>query len=98
MPIHFSDLDVVTDAEGLRSALIVPCYMCPAVTVAAREKKPFIQLLSHFLKSPPFEEYLKNMQTVLRGRGVEPTVFKSRLIHQWFLCLWTTVQRRKLKR
>jgi hypothetical protein len=98
MPIHFNDLDVATEAEGLRSALIVPCYMCPAVTVAAREKKPFIQLLSHFLKSPPFEDYLKNMQTALRGRGVEPRVFKSRLVHQWFLCLWTTGQRRKLKR
>lgn len=98
MPIHFNDLDVATEAEGLRSALIIPCYMCPAVTVAAREKKPFIQLLSHFLKSPPFERHIKNIQSALQGRGVESTVFKSRFVHQWFLCMWSSAQRRKLKR
>ena len=38
MPLHFNDLDVVSDAKGLSSALIVPCNMCPAVTVAVREK------------------------------------------------------------
>jgi len=98
MPLHFHDLDVATEAEGLRSALIIPCYMCPAVTVAVRENKPFIQLLSHFLRSPPFERYIKNMQTALQGRGVQSTVFKSRFVHQWFVCLWTAAQRSKLKR
>jgi len=98
MPIHFNDLDVATEAEGLHSALIIPCYMCPAVTVATREKRPFIQLLTHFLKSPPFEQHIKNIQTTLRGRGVKTTVFKSRFVHQWFLCMWPAAQRRKLKR
>ena len=43
MPLHFKDLDVVAEVKGLSSALIVPCYMCPAVTVAIRENKPFMQ-------------------------------------------------------
>ncbi len=30
MPIHFNDLDVVSEVAGLSSALIVPCNMCPA--------------------------------------------------------------------
>jgi hypothetical protein len=38
MPIHFENLDVVPEVAGLSSALIVPCNMCPAVTVASREK------------------------------------------------------------
>jgi hypothetical protein len=38
MPIHFSDLDVVSEAEGISSALKVPCNMCPAVTVAERKR------------------------------------------------------------
>jgi hypothetical protein len=38
MPIHLDDLDVVSEVAGLSSALIVPCNMCPAVTVAVREK------------------------------------------------------------
>ena len=98
MPIHLNDLDVATEAEGQRSALIIPCYMCPAVTVAAREKKPFLQLLSHFLKSPPFEEHIKNLQSALSATGVEAKVFKSHFIHQWFLCMWTSGRRKKLKR
>ena len=64
MPIHFDDLDVVSEAAGLNSALIVPCNMCPAVTVAVRERKPFMQLFRSFLKSVPFEQYL----TALRSR------------------------------
>ena len=98
MPIHLNDLDVAAGAEGLRSTLIIPCYMCPAVTVAAREKKPFLQLLSHFLKSPPFENHIQNIQSVLSAKDVEAKVFKSHFIHQWFLCMWTSGRRNKLKR
>ena len=56
MPIHFNDLDVVSAAAELQSALIVPCNMCPAATVAVREKKPFMQFFRNILKSPPFEQ------------------------------------------
>ena len=34
MPIHLDDLDPVSEAEGLDSVVIVPCNLCPAVTVA----------------------------------------------------------------
>jgi len=98
MPIHLADMDVAAETEGLRSALIIPCYMCPAVTVAARENKPFLQFFSHFLKSPPFEKQIEALQAALREKGAEAKVFKSRLIHQWFLCMWTAGRRRQLKR
>ena len=98
MPIHLNDMDVASEIEGQSSALIIPCYMCPAVTVSVRENKPFLQPFSHFLKSPPFEQHIKNIQAVLQERGVETTVFKSRFVHQWFLCMWTSGRRRKLKR
>ena len=98
MPIHLNDMDVASAIEDQSSTLIIPCYMCPAVTVSVRENKPFIQLLSHFLKSQPFEQYIKNIQSVLKERGVESTVFKSRFVHQWFLCMWTSARRKKLKR
>ena len=39
MPIHFNDIDIISEIAGLSSALIVPCYMCPAVIVAVRENK-----------------------------------------------------------
>ena len=97
MPIHFNDLDVVTEVAGLSSALIVPCNMCPAATVAVREKKPFMQFFKSILKSPPFEHYIKELQTRLIKMGVSTKVFRSNLYHQWFMCMWTSAQRKKLE-
>ena len=97
MPIHFDDLDVVPEVAGLSSVLIVPCNMCPAVTVALRENKPFMQLHRSFIKSAPFEEYIRALQSRLEEKGVSTEVFRSNLYHQWFMCMWTSAQRRKLQ-
>jgi hypothetical protein len=97
MPIHFNDLDVVSAAAELQSALIVPCNMCPAATVAVREKKPFMQFFRSFLKSLPFEQYIGKLQSRLREQGVDTKVFRSNLYHQWFMCMWTSAQRKKLQ-
>jgi len=98
MPIHFNDVDVVSEVEGLSSALIVPCNLCPAVTVAVREDKPFMQLFKSVLKSAPFEQYVSALQSRLLEKGVSTEVFKSKLYHQWFLCMWTSGRRQKLRR
>jgi len=98
MPIHFDDLDVVSELTGLSSALIVPCYMCPAVTVAVREKKPFIRFFRNFLKSAPYEEYITALQSRLEDHGVKTKVFKSIPSHEWFMCMWTSGKRRKLQK
>ena len=97
MPIHFNDLDVVSEVAGSSSALIVPCNMCPAAAVAVREKKPFMQFFRSFLKSPPFEQYIRELQSRLREKGVNTKVFRSNLYHQWFMCMWTSAQRKKLQ-
>ncbi len=98
MPIHFTDLDVVSKVDEGSSALIVPCTMCPAVTVAVRERKPFLQLFRSLFKSPPFERYIAALQSRLASKGVRTEVFKSRLYHQWFLCMWTAGRRKKLRK
>ena len=98
MPIHFKDLDVISQVAGLRSVLIVPCNMCPAATVSIREKKPFIQLFKSLLKSLPFEQYLKKLQSRLREQDVNTEIFRSNLYHQWFMCMWTSAQRKKLQK
>ncbi len=98
MPIYLRDLDVIPEVAGLRSGLIVPCNMCPAVTVAVRERKPFIQLFKSFLKSAPFEEHIRALQSRLKEEGVNTKVFKSNLYHHWFLCMWTAGRRRKLQK
>jgi len=98
MPIHFTDLDVVSKVDEGSSALIVPCTMCPAATVAVRERKPFLQLFRSLFKSPPFERYIAALQYRLADKRVRTEVFKSRLYHQWFLCMWTAGRREKLRK
>ena len=98
MPIHLHDLDVVAQTAGVSSALIVPCNLCPAVTVAVNHKQPFMKLFRSWLKSAPFEEYIKDLQSRLSQKGVKSKVFKSPLYHQWFLCMWTGGRRKKLER
>jgi hypothetical protein len=97
MPIHFKDLDIISQVEGLNSALIVPCIMCPAATVAVRENKPFIQLFKSFLKSAPLEQYIRTLQSRLKEKGVNTEVFASNIPHQWFMCMWTSGRREKLR-
>jgi hypothetical protein len=97
MPIHFNDLDVVPYVEGLSSALVVPCIMCPGATVSVREKKPFIEIFKSLLKSEPLEHYIRALQSRLRERGVNTKVFKSIFYHQWFMCMWTSGRRKKLQ-
>ena len=98
MPLHFENLDVVSEVSGLSSALIVSCNMCPAVTVAVREGKPFIRLFRSILKSVPFEQYQKSLQFQLREHGVDTKIFKSIPYHQWFMCMWTSGKRKKLQK
>lgn len=98
MPLHFEDLDVVSQTKGSRSALIVPCSVCPAATIAVREKRPFLKLFSNFLKSAPFENYLAALQDLLAKHGVRTKVFRNNLPHQWFLCMWTASRQKKLKK
>ena len=98
MPLHFNDLDVVSEVEGLSSALIVPCNMCPAATVAIREEKPILKFHRSFLKSAPFEQHIRTLQSRLKEKGVNTKVFKSNLYHHWFMCMWTSRRRKKLQK
>jgi hypothetical protein len=98
MPIHFEDLDVASQVEESSSALIVPCNLCPGVTVAVREGKPFMQLFRSLFRSAPFEHYIEALRSRLEQTGVSTTVFRSSLYHHWFVCMWTAGRRKKLRK
>ena len=97
MPIHLDDLDVASQLEGSRSALIVPCNMCPGATLALRKRKPFLRVFKNPLKLAPLEEHIEGMQSELKERGISTSVFKSRVPHHWFMCMWTAGRRKKLR-
>jgi hypothetical protein len=98
MPIHFEDLDVVSQVEGSSSALVVPCNLCPGVTVAVREEKPFMLLFRSLFRSAPFEQYITALQRRLEQKGVSTAVFRSSLYHHWFVCMWTAGRRKALRK
>ncbi|MHC5002217.1 MAG: hypothetical protein ACYTJ0_03765, partial [Planctomycetota bacterium] len=98
MPLHLEEKDVVSEAAGLESALIVPCNMCPAVTAAVDDGQPFIQLFRHFLKSTPFERRISELRSRLSERGVDTDVFRSPMPHQWFLCMCPSGRRKRLRK
>ena len=97
MPIHLDDVDIAAEVAGLRSALIVPCNMCPAITTAVNDGQPFLQLFRHFLKSAPFDDHIRTMQSQLEKKGIRTQVFASSIPYQWFLCMWTAGHRKKLR-
>ena len=98
MPIHFEDLDVMPEVSGLKSVLIVPCIMCPATTLAIRDKKPVMQIFRSLVTSAPLEQYIKDLQARLIEKGLKAKVFKSYLYQQWFLCMWSSSRRKKLQK
>jgi len=98
MPIHLDDLDVISEVEGMSSVLIVPCNLCPSVTVSVREHRPFMRLTRSWLKSPPFEEYMESLQSRLAEVGVRSSIFRSYFYPHWFLCMWTSSRRKQLER
>ena len=46
----------------------------------------------------PFEQYLQKLQSRLREQGVNTEIFRRNLYHQWFMCMWTSAQRKKLQK
>ena len=98
MPVHLEGRNIISEVEGINSALIVSCNMCAGASFAMRENKPFIQFLSNFLTSPPLKRYIAKLQSQLKEKGVEAKWFQRGIIQKFFLCLWTSRQRSKFRK
>lgn len=98
MPFYLKPRDVYPDTATIRSALIVPCRFCPAASFAVREKKPYIQLLRSFLRTPSYDAHIQALKSRLEKRGIRTEVFQSKLIHHFVMCMWPAGQRVALAR
>lgn len=96
MPFYLKEADVLPRVAGLSSVLIVPCRFCPAASMAVREKKPYIQLFRHFLRTEAYESFIRDLRSRLRDEGIEAVVFDSKLPHKFLPCMWTAGRRREL--
>jgi hypothetical protein len=98
MPFHFKPIKDVSEFAVHKSALIVPCRFCPAASAAVRTQTPYIELFRNFLKTESYEKQIENLKSELINRGVRVGIFKSKWIHQFVLCMWTSRRRKALAR
>jgi hypothetical protein len=96
MPVYLTATDAVEQAAGCRSVLIVPCRFCPAASCAVQSREPYIEPLRRMLKTAAYERFIKELTGRFEKKGLETSVFKSRLLHQFVLCMWTSRRRNKL--
>ncbi len=98
MPFYLKDRDISSELSMVRSVLILPCRFCPAASLAVREKKPYIETLRKFWRTPSYETYIQVLKSRLQSEGIRAEIFDSKLPHQFVLCMWTSGRRRALAR
>jgi hypothetical protein len=96
MPFIFRANDNVSKLAQYKSVLIVPCRFCPAASSAVKNNEPYFEFLRKFLKTDSYERYIESLKSGLKERGIRTSIFRSRLIHQFVLCMWTSRRRKKL--
>ena len=96
MPVYLKDKNEFPELERFKSVLIVPCRFCPAASMAVRKNKPYFEFLRRFLKTGSYEHLIDTIKSNLEKKGIKTDVFKSRLLHQFVVCMWTSRRRKKL--
>ena len=96
MPVFLKDTHDFQQLEQFDSILIVPCRFCPAASLALRNNEPYFEFFRTLLKTAAYERYIDTMKSELEIRGVKVDVFRSRIPHQFVVCMWTRRRRKKL--
>lgn len=96
MPVYLKDIDEFPELEKFESVLIVPCRFCPAASLAVRRNKPYFEFFRRFLETASYEQLIETIKSNLEKKGVKTDVFKSKLLHQFVVCMWTSRRRKKL--
>ena len=96
MPVYLKDIDEFPELESFKSVLIIPCRFCPAASMAVRTNRPYFEFLRRFFKTVSYEELIETIKSKLEKKGIKTDVFKSRWLHQFVVCMWTSSRRKKL--
>jgi hypothetical protein len=96
MPFYLKDLNEFPELERFESVLIVPCRFCPAASMSVRRNEPYFEFFRRFLKTASYEQLIETIKSNLEKKGVKTDVFKSKWLHQFVLCMWTSRRRKKL--
>jgi hypothetical protein len=98
MPVYLKEAHEIEKLAQFEKVLIIPCRFCPAASLALSNDEPYFNIFRHLLKTAAYERYIITMKAELERRGVKADVFKSRLIHQFVVCMWTSRRRSMLRK
>lgn len=98
MPVYLKDIHDFRQLEQFKSVLIVPCRFCPAASLAVRNNEPYFEFFRHLLQTDAYERHIETMKSELEKKGVKTDVFRSRVPHQFVVCMWTRRRRKQLMR
>ena len=96
MPFHFKTIDNISEFTQFKSVLLIPCRFCPAASASITTNEPYFEFFRKFLKTDSYERQIKNLKSRLEQAGIKTDIFKSKIIHQFVLCMWTKKRRQKL--
>lgn len=96
MPFILEAKDVLPEVAEFKSVLIVPCRFCPAASTAVKSDEAYIEFPRRALKTASYERQIAEMKEAFTQRGITTVVFRSHLLHQFVLCMWTARRRRAL--
>jgi hypothetical protein len=96
MPFYLEEIDFASELSGCRSVLIVPCRFCPAASAAVRNNEPYVEFFRKLLKTDSYERQIDSMRSHLEKEGIKANVFRSTVLHQFILCMWTVGRHQKL--
>ncbi len=96
MPFYLKAEDDISEVAKFKTVLIIPCRFCPAASMAVRRNEPYIEFFNRFLKTASYEQHIKTVKSNLEIKGVKTSVFRSKSLHQFVLCMWTSKRREKL--
>lgn len=96
MPVYLKGINEFAEVERFKSVLIVPCRFCPAASMAVTTNQPYFEFARTFLKTASYEQYIEDVQSGLVKKGIKADVFKSRWLHQFVVCMWTSKRRKQV--
>jgi hypothetical protein len=94
LPFYLKWRDVSADIGEVHSALIVPCRFCPAVSIAVRENRYYLEPFSKLLKTAAYESHIKELKSSLENNGIRTAVFRNTLLHHFLMCMWPSGRRK----
>jgi hypothetical protein len=95
MPIYLENRDITAELAGCRSVLIVPCPICPAISLAVANREPYIRFFRSLLTTPAYARAIHALQESLESMGVSSVVHAGKLPIP-LMCMWTDLQRSRL--